>query len=113
MPPRKRKGKPAGQGALDPNALPAEQASTGDDHRRGLLSLRVPLAVTLVAKRQSVARLSTLTPGTILRFDKPCTAELELQAAGKTIARGHCVCQSQSQRLGILLVDRAEPDACA
>lgn len=69
------------------------------------------MAVALVAKRQSVARLSTLTPGTILRFDKPCTAELELQAAGKTIARGHCVCQSQ--RLGILLVDRAEPDACA
>ncbi len=111
MPPRKRKGKPAGQGTFDAIALPAEQASTRDDHRRGLLSLRVPLAATLVAKRQSFAELSKLAPGTILPFDKPCTAELELQAAGKTIARGHCVCQGQ--RLGLLLDNRAEPDTGA
>jgi flagellar motor switch/type III secretory pathway protein FliN len=105
VPPRKRNGKLTGRGSLDANASPAEQDAFRDDHRRGLLSLRVPLSATLVAKRQSIAQLSALAPGMILRLDTPCTAAIELRVAGKTIARGHCICQGQ--RLGLLLADRA------
>jgi flagellar motor switch/type III secretory pathway protein FliN len=106
VPPRKRKAKLTSRDTLDAVASPAEQTATTDDHRRGLLRLRVPLAATLVARRQSVAQLSTLAPGTILNLDRPCTAQFELQVAGKTIAQGRCVCQGQ--RLGLLLGDGVE-----
>ena len=90
-------------------ASPAEHGAATDDHRRGLLSVRVPLVAALVAKRQSVAQLSNLAPGTILRLDKPCTTPLALQVAGRTIAHGRCICQGQ--RLGLLLGEREEPAA--
>ena len=112
MPPRKRQGKLTVRPSDDAQASPAQFGERdNDDHRRGLLSLRVPLAVTVLTQRKSIARLSNLAPGTILCFDKPCSAPLELQVAGRTIARGECVCQGE--RLGLLLGERTEPAARA
>lgn len=111
MPPRKRQGKLTARRSDDAQASPAQRAVLDDDHRRGLLQLRVPLAVTVVTQRQSIAQLSNLAPGTILRFDKPCSAPLELQVAGRTIARGQCV--RQGDRLGLLLGERTAAAARA
>jgi flagellar motor switch/type III secretory pathway protein FliN len=102
--PRKRKEMPTDRQAAEAQAAP-EQIRNLSGHRQKLLGLRVPLAVTLVSARRSVAELSNMAPGTILRFDTPCSAALELQVAGRTFAHGQCV--RSGDRLGLLIGERS------
>lgn len=55
--------------------------------------LRVPLAasVTLARRKQPVATILQLSPGTIIQFDKSCEELLDLEIAGRVIAQGEAV----------------------
>jgi flagellar motor switch protein FliN/FliY len=85
----------------------ALEADTAANYRRKLLGVKVPLSVTLVAGKQAVGRVLAIAPGAILRFDKPCTASLDLEAGGRRIAQGTCV--QFGNRLGLLVTSPGTP----
>jgi len=60
-------------------------------YARSLLKIRVPVAVRLASKRQTIRQILQLSPGTIINFDKSCDQMLELSAGGCTIATGEAV----------------------
>ncbi|HZZ71876.1 MAG TPA: FliM/FliN family flagellar motor C-terminal domain-containing protein [Pirellulales bacterium] len=56
-----------------------------------LLKIKVPVMVTLAAKKQTLGQITELAPGSIVAFDKPCEELLLLEAAGHKIALGEAV----------------------
>jgi flagellar motor switch protein FliN/FliY len=70
--------------------LEHEPAGRTDFHRR-LLGIRVPVTVTLAAKRLPIGDILTLEPGSIVAFDKSCREPLEVSAGGQRLAEGSCV----------------------
>jgi flagellar motor switch/type III secretory pathway protein FliN len=78
------------QGARRPLAAPSAD-SPYPPYLQSLLQIPVSLSVTLVSKRQPMQRILELGPGSILPFDKPCTAPLTLEVAGHGIAEGEAV----------------------
>ena len=72
-------------------AKPAADAARLPSYSRSLLRIRVPVTVTLAAKRQPVSRIVELGQGSIIQFEKPCDETLDLQVGGHTIAAGEAV----------------------
>ncbi|TWT78044.1 Flagellar motor switch protein FliN [Posidoniimonas polymericola] len=60
-------------------------------YSKSLLKVRVPLMVTLAEKRQTVHEIMALGPGSILSFEKPCDAPIEISIGGQPIATGETV----------------------
>ena len=60
-------------------------------YSRSLLKVRVPVTVTLAAKKQSIGKIIELVPGSIIAFEKSCDEMLELEVSGHPIAEGECV----------------------
>jgi flagellar motor switch protein FliN/FliY len=60
-------------------------------YTRSLLKIRVPLSVTLAAKRQAVGQILELGPGSIIQFEKSCDEMLDLNVSNLPIARGEAV----------------------
>ena len=58
---------------------------------RSLLRIKVPVMVTLAAKKQPVNKIVELLPGSIIQFNKSCEEMLELEVSGQPIALGECV----------------------
>jgi len=58
---------------------------------RNLLRIKVPVMVTLAAKKQPVGKIIELLPGSIVQFSKSCEEMLELEVGGYPIALGECV----------------------
>lgn len=56
-----------------------------------MLKVKVPVIVTLAAKKQPVGKIIELVPGSIIQFEKPCDEMLELEISGHPIAQGECV----------------------
>ena len=79
----------------------AHRADTADDfasglaklppYCRSLLKVDVPISVVLASKRQRLADILRLVPGSIIQFSKLCEDVLELRAAGQTVAVGEAV----------------------
>ncbi len=67
----------------EPNSLPL--------YTRSLLKIKVPVVVTLAEKRQALARVVELSPGSIIQFDKSCEELLELNVGGRQVAMGEAV----------------------
>jgi flagellar motor switch/type III secretory pathway protein FliN len=102
-------GRPSAIVSSDPSSWPAKasldravSAQAGATSRnpgespfppylQSLLQIPVPVSVTLVSKRQPMQRILELGPGSILPFDKACTAPLTLEVAGHGIAEGEAV----------------------
>lgn len=97
MPPRELKDE------LGPDVASQVRAALDRDpsarYRRALLGVKVPLCVTLSSGKQSVGQILQMVPGAILRFDKSCTASLDLEAGGRRIGQGTCV--QVGNRLGL------------
>jgi flagellar motor switch protein FliM len=55
------------------------------------LKIRVPLSVTLAAKKQPVGQILEIGPGSILQFEKSCEEMLDLNVSNLPIARGEAV----------------------
>ena len=76
-------------------------------YQRGLLRVKVSLAVTLAAARQPVERVAQISPGAILRFDKSHAELLDLEVDGRRIAQGQCI--EVGRRLGLLVTSLSGP----
>jgi len=82
----------ANAGRATPHNIPADDPfGVLPPYSRSLLRIRLPLVVKLARTRQSIRDIVELTPGTIVKFDKPCDEMLDLEVGGKPIARGECV----------------------
>ena len=60
-------------------------------YTRSLLKIRVPLSVTLAAKKQPVGQILEIGPGSILQFEKSCEDMLDLNVSNLPIAQGEAV----------------------
>lgn len=60
-------------------------------YARSLLHIELPVMVTLAQKRQPLARIMELVPGSIIQFDKSCEDPLCLEVAGRPLALGEAV----------------------
>lgn len=56
-----------------------------------ILGLTVPISVILTQRNMTVESLLEITVGTIVEFDMSFDAELAMQVANQTIARGQAV----------------------
>lgn len=60
-------------------------------YMKSLLRIKIPVSATLASSKQKVSDITSLSPGTIIQFDKGCDELLELYAGGQLIARGEAV----------------------
>ena len=81
-----------GQEIVDGLAVAGQAAARHLPHyTRSLLRIKIPVVVTLAGKRQTLASILELGPGSIIHFEKSCEDMLELDAAGHRIASGEAV----------------------
>ncbi|MCA9267536.1 MAG: FliM/FliN family flagellar motor switch protein [Planctomycetales bacterium] len=60
-------------------------------YSRSLLSIRVPVMVSLAQTKMRAEKVVELGPGAIIQFDKRCEEMLQLEAGGRVIAEGEAV----------------------
>jgi flagellar motor switch protein FliN/FliY len=60
-------------------------------YARSLLKIAVPVVVSLASKKQTVASILELGPGSIIQFDKPCDDTLDLEISNQPVATGEAV----------------------
>ena len=60
-------------------------------YTRSLLRIKVPVAVTLAQKRQTLSRIVESGPGSIIWFNKSCQEMLDLEVGNQAIACGEAV----------------------
>ncbi|QDU87306.1 flagellar motor switch protein [Pirellulimonas nuda] len=77
-------------------------------YARTLLQVRVQVSVTLAAKRQKVEEVMALVPGSLLMFDKPCDAMLEMSVGDRPFAEGDVV--KVGEKFGLRLDRMLMPD---
>ncbi len=77
-------------------------------YSRSLLKVRVPVTVTLAAKKQPIGKIIELVPGSIIAFDKSCDEMLELEVSGHPIAEGECV--KVGDKFGLRVTSLILPD---
>jgi flagellar motor switch/type III secretory pathway protein FliN len=77
-------------------------------YSRSLLRIKVDLTVTLAEKRQAVARIVELGPGSIIQFDKSCEELLDLEVGGHKIGKGEAV--KVGDKFGLRLTSLIVPD---
>ncbi|HWB12913.1 MAG TPA: FliM/FliN family flagellar motor switch protein [Pirellulales bacterium] len=58
---------------------------------KSLLRIKVPVIVTLAAKKQPIGRIVELGPGSIIQFDKSCEEMLEMHVNDQIVAEGEAV----------------------
>jgi flagellar motor switch protein FliN/FliY len=68
-----------------------ESPSERESHRRKVMSIQVPVSVTLARKKCSLERIVDLVPGSLLTFDVHCDQPLTLEAGGTAIGSGEAV----------------------
>lgn len=60
-------------------------------YAKSLLRIKVPVIVTLAAKKQPIGRIVELGPGSIIQFDKSCEEMLEMHVNDQIVAEGEAV----------------------
>lgn len=60
-------------------------------YARSLLRIRVPVAVSLASKKETVGEILQLGPGAIVKFDKACDETLQLIVNNVPVAEGEAV----------------------
>lgn len=91
--PRKPPG-PAPQAFASAPAAPQPPSISIDAlpaYARSLLRIKVPVIVTLAAKKQPIGRIVELGTGSIIQFDKSCEEMLALHVADQAVAEGEAV----------------------
>ena len=78
-------------GSLPPAAVRARDFSQLPNYSRSLLKIRVPVSVSLAAKKELVQEVVELVPGSIIKFEKGCDELLHMVVGGQTIAEGEAV----------------------
>ena len=60
-------------------------------YSRSLLKIRVPVSVTLAAKKETILEIITMAPGSIIKFDKGCDELLHMVIGDQELAEGEAV----------------------
>lgn len=60
-------------------------------YSRSLLKIRVPVSVTLAAKKETVLEIITMAPGSIIKFEKGCDELLHMVIGDQQLAEGEAV----------------------
>jgi len=76
-------------------------------YARGLLSIQVPITVALASKKQRVAEILELGPGSIIQFEKSCDEMLDLFVGNRCIAQGEAV--KVGDKFGLRLMNLVPP----
>lgn len=76
-------------------------------YAKSLLRIKVPVIVTLAAKKQSLRRIVELGPGSIIQFDKSCEEMLEMHVDDQLVAEGEAV--KVGDKFGIRLTSLVVP----
>jgi len=76
-------------------------------YAKSLLRIKVPVIVTLAAKKQPVGRIVELGPGSIIQFDKSCEEMLQMHVNDHVIAEGEAV--KVGDKFGIRLTSLVVP----
>ena len=79
------------QPASDESNVPATVGDLHPSYAQNLLNIEVPVSVTLAMKKQPLAQIVELAPGSIIQFEKSCEEMLELCVGDHCIARGLAV----------------------
>ena len=76
-------------------------------YAKSLLRIKVPVIVTLAAKKQPVRRIVELGPGSIIQFDKSCEEMLQMHVDDQLVAEGEAV--KVGDKFGIRLTSLVVP----
>ena len=89
---------------------PTLPLSSGDlpPYTRSLLRVKVPVVVTLAAKRQRLSRIIEIGPGSILQFEKSCEEMLNLEVGNQAVACGEAV--KVGDKFGLRITAMVLPD---
>jgi len=90
------------------SAVPAHENLPMPIQARHLLQVRVPVSVTLAAKKQPVKQILELAPGSLIHFNKTCDQLVDVWVGEQRIAQGIAV--KVGERFG-LCVDHLVPPA--
>lgn len=96
-----------------PNALPADPLTTASSlaalpgYAKSLLRIKVPVIVTLAAKKQPLGRIVELGPGSIIQFDKSCEEMLQMHVKEQIVGEGEAV--KVGDKFGIRLTSLVVP----
>lgn len=60
-------------------------------YSRSLLRIKVPVMITLARKKERLAKIVELAPGSIIQFRKACELPLELEVNGQEVGEGEAV----------------------
>ncbi|MBI1902253.1 MAG: FliM/FliN family flagellar motor switch protein [Planctomycetia bacterium] len=77
-------------------------------YTRSLLQIEVPVSAVLATKRQPVAQVLELGPGSLIQFNKSCEELLELRVGGRKVALGEAV--KVGDKFGLRIVSMVLPD---
>ena len=77
------------------------------NYAKSLLRIKVPVIVTLAAKKQPVGRIMELGPGSIIQFDKSCEEMLEMHVNDQLVGQGEAV--KVGDKFGIRLTSLVVP----
>ncbi|MGH7140154.1 MAG: FliM/FliN family flagellar motor switch protein [Pirellulales bacterium] len=77
------------------------------NYAKSLLRIKVPVIVTLAAKKQPVGRIVELGPGSIIQFDKSCEEMLEMHVNHQLVGQGEAV--KVGDKFGIRLTSLVVP----
>ena len=97
--------------AAPPPPVPAEPLHTYNrlpKYTRSLLKIDVPLRVVLAEKKQSLANIMELGPGSIIQFTKSCEDMLELHVENQVVAQGEAV--KVGDKFGLRIINMVLPE---
>jgi flagellar motor switch protein FliN len=74
-----------------PSGSPTPTLEELPPYARSLLRIRVPVAVSLATKKETIGEILQLGPGAIVKFDKACDETLQLVVNNVPVAEGEAV----------------------
>ena len=77
------------------------------NYARSLLSIKLPLMVTLAEKQEDISEIVDLGPGSILTFEKPCDDPLTIEVGGQPVGTGEAV--KVGEKFGVRVVQMTLP----
>lgn len=86
----------------------ATQPLTRSEVLRRILSLSVPVTVSVAERDISIESLLQITVGTILEFEVPFDSDLTLYVADQPIGKGHAVKVGENFGLRITQIDTVQ-----
>ncbi|MCC6573686.1 MAG: FliM/FliN family flagellar motor switch protein [Planctomycetes bacterium] len=72
-----------------------------------ILGIEIPLKVQLVERTMVMREVLNFAPGSVIEFETPCEAPLQLHANGQVIALGRAV--KVNEHFGLQVAEVAQP----